>query len=184
MKEKLIRRYKVLGSRRLSNYVWSFSIFVGSIGFLITGISSYLDISIVFFINSPNITFFPQGLVMTFYGILGCIFSIYLWLTILWNVGGGYNEFNQKTRKISIFRWGFPGKNRRINLLYSMDEIESIKIELKKGLNPKQTIYLKIQDKKEIPLTRVSQPLTLELMEKQASELAKFLKISISMTQI
>lgn len=182
MNNKQIRRYTVIGSRRISNYVWAFFIFLGSVGFLITGISSYLNISLFFIFNAKNIVFFPQGLIMCFYGFLGLLFSIYLWLTILWSVGAGFNEFNKKEGNIKIFRWGYPGRNRRIFLVYPIDQVESIKIELKQGLNPKRMIYLKIRGKPEIPLTKVGQPMTLEEIESQAAELAKFLQVSLLMT--
>lgn len=183
MKNKLIRRYNVIGSRRISNYLWAFFIFWGSIGFLITGFLSYFNINFLFIFNSKNIVFFPQGLIMCFYGFLGLIFSIYLWLTILWSVGGGFNEFNKFEGVVRIFRWGFPGTNRRILLEYDINQIESIKIDLKQGLNPRRIIYLKIRGKKEIPLTRVGQLLTLEEVELQAAELAKFLQVSLLMNQ-
>ena len=183
MNNKQIRRYTVVGSRRLSNYIWAFFIFFGSIGFLTTGLSSYFNTNFFFLFNSKNIIFFPQGLIMCFYGFLGLIFSIYLGLTILWSVGSGFNEFNKSEGNIRIFRWGFPGKNRRILLVYPIDQVESIKIELKQGLNPKRIIYLQIRGKKEIPLTRVGQPLTLEEIEARAAELAKFLKVSLLMVQ-
>lgn len=182
MNNQQIRRYTVIGSRRLSNYIWAFFIFFGSIGFLITGLSSYLKINIFFIFSGKNILFFPQGLIMCFYGFLGLLFSIYLWLTIFWSVGGGFNEFNKKEGNIKIFRWGYPGKNRRIFLIYPIDQVESIKIELKQGLSPKRMIYLKIRGKSEIPLTKVGQPMTIEEIESQAAELAKFLKVSILMT--
>jgi hypothetical protein len=183
----LIRRYIVIGSRRLSNYWWALVIFLGGLGFLLTGISSYLGedntvvrwLNLLPFIQSKNIIFFPQGLVMCFYGILGLIFSIYLWLTLFWSVGGGFNEFNKKEGIIRIFRWGFPGKNRRIDLSYPINEVEAIRVELKEGLNPKRTIYMRIKGKRDIPLTRIGQPLTLEEIEKQAAELAKFLQVSL-----
>lgn len=183
MNNQQIRRYTVIGSRRLSNYFWAFFIFIGSIGFLTTGFSSYFNINVFFLFNSKNILFFPQGLIMCFYGFLGLLFSIYLWLTILWSVGGGFNEFNKIDGNVRVFRWGYPGKNRRIFLVYPIDQVESIKIELKQGLNPKRMIYLKIRGNKEIPLTRVGQPLTLEEIESQAAELAKFLKVSLVMNQ-
>lgn len=183
MNNQQIRRYTVIGSRRISNYIWAFFIFFGSISFLIIGISSYFNEGFFIF-NSKNIVFFPQGLIMCFYGLLGLIFSLYLWLTILWSVGSGFNEFNKIDGNIQIFRWGFPGKNRRIRLIYPIDQVESIKIELKQGLNPKRTIYLQIRGKKEIPLTRIGQPLTLEEIELQAAELAKFLQVSLLMSQV
>ena len=44
-------------------------------------------------------------------------------------------------------------------------------------------IYLQVRGKKEIPLTRIGQPLTLEEIESQAAELAKFLQVSLLMNQ-
>lgn len=181
MNNTLIRRYNVIGSRRASNFIWAFLILGGSISFLITGLSSYFHYNILFIFNSNNIVFFPQGLIMCFYGFLGLIFGVYLWLTIFWSVGGGFNEFNKVNGIVRIFRWGFPGKNRRILLEYSLNKIEAIRIELKQGFNPKRMIYLQIRGKNEIPLTRIGQPLTLEEIELQASELAKFLQVSLLM---
>ena len=175
----LIRRYIVVGSRRFSNYWWASIIFLGASGFLITGVSSYLQFNLLPFIESKNIIFFPQGLVMCFYGTLGFLFSIFLWLTLFWSVGGGFNEFNKKDGIVRIFRWGFPGKNRRIDLLYSIKDIEAIRVELKEGLNPRRTIYLRVKGKRDIPLTRIGQPMTLEEIEKQAADLAKFLQVSL-----
>ena len=43
----LIRRYIVVGSRRFSNYWWASIIFLGASGFLITGISSYLQFNLL-----------------------------------------------------------------------------------------------------------------------------------------
>jgi Ycf4 len=177
----LMRRYLVIGSRRFSNYWWASVIFLGASGFLLTGLSSYLGFNLLPFIKSESITFFPQGLVMCFYGILGFIFSSYLWLTVFWSVGGGFNEFNKKDGIVRIFRWGFPGKNRRIDLSYSIKDIEAIKVEIKEGINPSRTIYIRLRGKRDIPLTRIGQPLTLEEIETQAAELAKFLQVSLEM---
>ena len=52
-------------------------------------------------------------------------------------------------------------------------------MELKEGLNPRRTIYIRIKGKKDIPLTRIGQPMTLEEIEKQAAELARFLQVSL-----
>nr|AYC64546.1 photosystem I assembly protein Ycf4 [Pseudoderbesia arbuscula] len=175
---KWIRRYKIIGARRFSNYWWASIICIGSFCFLFTGLASYLNISIFIF-KSENIQFFPQGLVMSFYGLLGVIFSVYLWLTIFWSIGSGFNEFDHLKQKVRIFRWGFPGKNRRINLYYDFTEVEGIRVEVQQGLNPKRNIYLQIRGKREIPLTRIGQPLTYEQIEKKAADLAKFLKVSL-----
>ena len=223
-KSEYLRRYVVVGSRRFSNYWWASIILLGGFGFLLTGISSYLNYDLLPFINSKNILFFPQGLVMCFYGILGFIFGCYLWLTLFWGVGGGFNEFNKKQGIVRIFRWGFPGKNRRIDLSYDIKDIEAIRVEIKEGLNPRRILYIRVkgnttsvassqneklsegkisnknlaknlstnntnnvvgmtqlQNKRDIPLTRIGQPTTLEDIEKQAAELAKFLQVSLEM---
>lgn len=223
-KSEYLRRYVVVGSRRFSNYWWASIILLGGFGFLLTGVSSYLNYDLLPFINSKNILFFPQGLVMCFYGILGFIFSCYLWLTLFWGVGGGFNEFNKKQGIVRIFRWGFPGKNRRIDLSYDIKDIEAIRVEIKEGLNPRRILYIRVkgnttsvpssqnekvsegkisnknlsknlstkntnnvvgmtqlQNKRDIPLTRIGQPTTLEDIEKQAAELAKFLQVSLEM---
>nr|AYQ94729.1 hypothetical chloroplast RF4 [Elakatothrix viridis] len=176
---KLIRRYIIIGERRLENSIWSSILFFGSLGFLITGISSYLDINFIPFLKSQNINFFPQGLLMSFYGSLGFLLSIYWLCLIFWNVGGGFNEFNKKEGLIRIFRWGYPGQNRRIDLYYNLADIESIKVELKQGLDSQRTIYLRLKNKREIPITGIGEPLSLKEIENQASELANFLQISL-----
>ena len=172
-----IRRYKIHGSRRVSNYIWTILIGIGSISFLLTGISSYLQIAL--FLHSDLIQFWPQGLVMSFYGLIGLIFSLYLGLSILWNVGSGFNEFNSQKQTVRIFRWGFPGKNRRINLNYQFNEIEGIRLEIQQGWNPRRIIYLQIEGNREIPLTKIGQPLSYEQMEQQSADLAKFLNVSL-----
>jgi hypothetical protein len=111
--------------------------------------------------------------------MLGFLLSLYWWFLIFWNIGSGFNEFNKKEGLIRIFRWGYPGKNRKIDLSYSLNEVEAIKVELKQGLDPQRTIYLKLKGNREIPLTGIGQPLILKDIEKQASELANFLQVSL-----
>ena len=123
----LIRRYMIVGERRISNYWWAFVISFGACGFLLTGVSSYLGFNLIPFFNSQLISFFPQGLLMSFYGSLGLLLSIYWWFLIFWNVGSGFNEFNKKDGFIRVFRWGYPGKNRRIDLTYAISNIQAIR---------------------------------------------------------
>jgi hypothetical protein len=175
----LIFRESIIGSRRFSNYWWASIIFLGGLGFLFVGISSFLEFNIIPFLDANNILFFPQGLVMSFYGIIGLLLSLYFWLIILWNVGEGYNEFNKDEGMMYIFRWGFPGKNRRILLSYPIKEIEAIRVEIKEGFNPQRTLYVQIKGKPDIPLTRIGEPLSLGEIEKKAADLASFLQVAI-----
>ena len=172
-----IRTEKILGSRRWSNYWWATSILFGGLGFFLVGLSSYFKIELLPFTKSSELLFLPQGIVMTFYGTIAILMSLFLWLTIIWDVGGGYNEFNNENGKITIFRLGFPGKNRMLELNYNIKEIQSIKVNIQEGLNPKREIYLKTKDKREIPLTRVGTPMLLSEIEEKATSLAQFLGV-------
>lgn len=178
---KLIRRYLIPGSRQFSNYWWGTVIFLGGLGFVAAGVSSYLKIDLLPFLSSKSILFFPQGLVMCFYGILGLLFSSYLWFALFWSVGSGFNEFNKKKGFVRIFRWGFPGKNRRVDISYKVDSIEAIRVEIREGINPRQTIYMQIKGNRDIPLTRLGQPIALEEIETEAADLARFLKVSLEL---
>jgi hypothetical protein len=92
----LIRRDSISGSKRFSNYFWTFVLFAGGSGFLLAGFSSFFKKNLLFFGNPTELSFLPQGILMSFYGILAISLSIYIGLTILWDIGGGYNEFNKK----------------------------------------------------------------------------------------
>lgn len=177
--QNLIKRDMIKGSRRFSNFFWAITLFIGGISFFLTGLSSYYQKTLLPFIDFKELSFLPQGIIMTFYGILGLSLSTYISLTIFWDVGSGYNEFNKETKLIRIVRKGFPGKNRKILLVYSFENIKSIKLIIQEGINPKRMIYLCTNDKREIPITPVEEPLSIQLLEMQASDLARFLNIKL-----
>jgi len=91
----------VSGSRRLSNVFWSVTVSLGGFGFFLTGLSSFFGTNLLIFSDSSEISFIPQGIVLLFYGTVGSILGIFLILTIYWNVGSGYNEFNRDLQKSS-----------------------------------------------------------------------------------
>ena len=177
--DTFILRRDVLGARRISNYWWAVVISLGASGFLLSGISSYLKVNLLPFADPTQLLFVPQGIVMSFYGSLGLLIALYLWLIILWDVGGGYNEFNKQTNRLDIFRWGFPGKNRRIEISHALEDVQALKIDIREGFNPRRTLYLRIKGRGEIPLTRVGQPLSLAELENQGAELARFLQVPL-----
>jgi hypothetical protein len=156
-----IRYNLILGSKRISNYFWLVISFLGGAGFFLAGLSSYLQIQMLPFTKIENISFIPQGIVMTFYGSIGILLSIFLFANIVFNVGGGYNKYDKSLNKVEIFRLGFPAQSREIYLSYDFKEIRSIKLSIQEGLNPKREIYLCTKDQRQIPLTRVGEPLLL-----------------------
>jgi hypothetical protein len=174
-----IRRNKIIGSRRFSNYFWTVFLSIGGVSFLLAGLSSYLKINLLPFANPTELVFLPQGLIMLFYGTLSLSFSIYILLTVLWDIGSGYNEFNKLENLVKIVRKGFPGKNREILLTYPLANIKSIGIKISDGLNPKRIIYLCLKDERKIPLTPVQEPTTISNIEEEAADLAKFLDLNL-----
>lgn len=177
--DNLIRQDIIVGSKRFSNFCWSGILFIGGLGFLLSGLSSYFNFNLLPFANPKELVFIPQGIIMAFYGSAALMISFYIFLTIIWDVGGGYNEFNKKEKLVRIIRKGFPGKNRNIFLVYPFNNIKSVKLSIKEGLNPRRIILLCTKDQREIPLSPIEQPLPLSEIEEKASELALFLEVKL-----
>ena len=177
--KKQTLRQDILGSRRFSNVLWATIVTMGGIGFLLAGLSSYLKTNLLIVSDTSGLQFIPQGIALTFYGVAGLLLAIYLWLLVNWNVGGGYNEFNKETEKVVISRWGYPGKNRRVEIDIPIDEVQSVRAEIREGLNPKRTLYLRSKKRRDIPLTRVGEPIALSTLENQGAELARFLEVPL-----
>jgi hypothetical protein len=174
-----VRQDRITGSRRISNYFWTFFLFIGGFSFLLAGLSSYLNVNLLPFANSMELIFIPQGIIMIFYGTLSLSLSIYIVLTLVWDIGSGYNEYNKIENLVKIVRKGFPGKNREILLTYPLNNIRAIGIQISEGLNPKRIIYLCLKDERKIPLTPVQQPNTISNLEDEAADLAKFLGLKL-----
>ena len=177
--EQEIRQDIIIGSRRFSNYFWSFILLVGGLGFLLAGVSSYFNKNFLPFSNPSELVFIPQGLVMMFYGTLSLGLSLYICFTIILDIGGGYNEYNKFENLVKIVRKGFPGKNRQVLLTYPLTNIRSIGIKITEGLNPTRSIYLCLKDERKIPLTPVQEPISISDLEEEAADLAKFLDLKL-----
>nr|WEV86912.1 photosystem I assembly protein [Lundia spruceana] len=182
------KRYKELlldfikGARKLSNLFWALTILLGSLGFLVVGISSFLGRDWISFLLSEQVPFFPQGIVMVFYGIAGIFISLYLFCTIFWNVGSGYDRFDRKERIALIFRWSFPGQNRRIILRFCLNEIKSVKIRVKKnkeGPYGRRLLYIEMIGGGVLLLTYTDENFTPLEMEQKVADLAYFLRVPI-----
>nr|UPU96688.1 photosystem I assembly protein Ycf4 [Arceuthobium microcarpum subsp. aristatae]UPU96719.1 photosystem I assembly protein Ycf4 [Arceuthobium microcarpum subsp. microcarpum]UPU96750.1 photosystem I assembly protein Ycf4 [Arceuthobium microcarpum subsp. microcarpum] len=174
----------ITGYRKKSNFCCPFLLFFGSLGFFLVGTSSYLGRNLISLFQYQQITFFPQGIVMSFYGIAGFFISSYFWCTILWTVGSGYDRFDRKKGIMYIFCWGFPGKKRRIFFRFLLKDIKSIRIEVKGGIYTRGALflYIEMKDQVAIPfLFRTDDNLTPREMEKKAIELAYFLHVPIEM---
>lgn len=171
--------YKVLGARRFSNFFFAVMVAIGAIGFLLAGLSSYFHVDLLPTSDVSQLQFIPQGLALSFYGIAGTLLDIYLWWVIILDVGSGVNEFDKTKGIVRIVRKGYPGKNRHVELVYPLADVQAIRAEVDNGLNPKRSLYLRIKGKRDIPISEVGQPIPLAQLEQRAAELAKFLAVPL-----
>lgn len=169
----------ITGSKKLSNWLWASILLFAGVGFVLAGMSSYLERDLLPFLGSKEITFAPQGLIMFFYGIGSIFLSTYLFCTILLGIGSGYNELDQEKGTIDIFRWGFPGKNRRIRVRCLAQDVQSIRFRTEENLAYSAQISIMLTDQQELPLTQVLQDLSWEQIEEKAARLAQFLRVPI-----
>ncbi|AGY61436.1 Ycf4 protein (plastid) [Lotharella oceanica] len=182
MKDVLIYKYEIKGSRTLSNLIFFILLLFGSLYFFSISYNSYFysqDVyskaDLVQTDLDSLISFFPQGLVMGFYSFFGLFLSYDLLLGFIFNIGYGYNEFNRKEKIVRIFRWGYPGENRRVEACFSFDDLKSIKILL----GSKNILYLSLKGDSDIPLTREGFFESLDLLEEQATDIAQFIGIPL-----
>lgn len=104
-------------------YIINIVMFLGSVGFGITGLSSYFNKDILPFLEVKNIIFFPQGLTMLLYGSLGFLFSLNQFRILISKVGEGYNEFNKIKGTMTLFRKGQTNEESDIKIVYPLTDI-------------------------------------------------------------
>lgn len=177
LEKKSIRTSYFNGSRRLSNIIWATLVFLGGIGFFFSGLTSFLKTNLLFFLHFSDISFIPQGIILLFYGTVGCLLGIFITLTIYWNIGSGYNEYNRDLKEITLYRTGFPGKYKELRITFSFNEIESIKMRIKEGINPERQLLACLTDRREIPLIGIQQPMAFSKIEEEAIKLSHYLNV-------
>ena len=170
---------EITGARNPSNILVMIVLLIAGGGFFLAGLSSYLKINLLFISDTSEITFIPQGIALLFYGTGAIGISIYLILTIFWNIGSGYNEFSKQDELVRIVRLGFPGKNRTVFLSYEFKNIKKLKFLIKQGLNPRCNILLVLKDKREIPLFPAQFLLNPLQIENKAIQLSNFLDVPL-----
>ena len=174
-----IIKEEIVGARNISNIIVTIILLMAGSGFFLAGLSSYLNINLLVISDTSEITFIPQGLALLFYGTGAIGISIYLILTIFWNIGSGYNEFSKQDELVRIVRIGFPGKNRTVFLSYEFKNIKNLKFLIKQGLNPRCNILLVLKDKREIPLFPAQFLLNPVEIENKAIQLSNFLNVPL-----
>jgi len=177
--EEILIKENIVGARNPSSVITMLVLFIAGLGFFLAGLSSYLNTNLLIFTDTSSISFIPQGIALLFYGTGAIGIAIYLFLTVIWNVGSGYNEFSKEDGTVRIIRLGFPGKNRSIFLSYEFKNIKSLKFLIKQGLNPRCNILLSLKDKREIPLFPAQFLMNPNETEKKAIRLSNFLNVPL-----
>lgn len=174
-----VMRESIKGSRTFSNYLIILIFFIAGLSFFLVGLSSFTQKNLFPFTDASQISFLPQGIVMTFYGTLALIVAFFLLISLIWDIGSGYNEFSQTEQIVRIVRKDFPQKGGLIFLSYPFQSIKKLKVKVDQGLNPRNNIFLVLRDQREIPLYPSQNFILISELEKKAIELAEYLDIPL-----
>ncbi|MCX5967943.1 MAG: photosystem I assembly protein Ycf4 [Cyanobacteria bacterium] len=166
----------VLGSRRLSNLLVALAVSIGGIGFLLASASSRLGRNLLPMGHPAELIWVPQGLVMGLYGIAAVLLATYLWTVIAIDVGSGSNRFDRIASQAVISRQGF---RQRIEVVIPLREIQAVKVEVREGISPQRRLALRVQGRRDLPLTRVGEPMPLADLELSGARLARFLGVPL-----
>ena len=166
----------VLGSRRLSNVLVAVMVTIGGVGFLFASLSSYLGRDLLPLGHPAGLVFVPQGLVMGLYSIAAALLATYLWAVIAIDVGSGSNRFDKQAGVITISRRGF---RKPISVEIPLKDVQAVKVEVRDGFNTRRRVSLRVQGRRDMPLTRVGEPLPLAQLEQDGAELARFLGVNL-----
>jgi len=171
---------QVLGAQQWNNCIVAGILFLAGLGFFLTGFVVYLTQD-----NPINeINYLPQGIILTFYGILGITVSIFISLTIYWNIGFGWIKFSKLYNDVQIYREGYPQQKAQIFLNYQLNSIKSLEIKITEGINPTQVIYLCLKDDRQIPLIFTDSLPTITKTEQRATFLCNFLNVPLNIKTI
>jgi hypothetical protein len=174
--EDQVLEQPVLGSRRLSNLLMAIAVSVGGLGFLLTSASSRFGRDLLPIGHPADLVWLPQGLVMGLYGIAALLLGAYLWSVIAIDVGSGSNRFDRSTGKARISRQGF---RNRIDVDIPLRDIQAVKVEVREGLSPRRRLALRVQGRRDLPLTRIGEPMPLADLELTGARLARFLGVPL-----
>ena len=174
--DEVLFEQTVTGSRKVSNYLVASTITIGGIGFLLASCSSYLGKDLLPLGHPGSFIFVPQGLIMGLYGMAAFFLAIYQWALVIVDFGSGQNLFNKQSGKLSVSRRALL---KKISVEIPIKDIKAVKLEVREGLNPRRRIALRIQGRKDLPVSGVGDLLPLSQLEKEGAELASFLEVNL-----
>jgi hypothetical protein len=104
------------------------------------------------------------------------LLSSYLWAVIAIDVGSGANRFDKSAGTLTVTRRGF---RQLISVTTPLQDIQAVKVDVRDGLNPRRRLALRVQGRRDLPLTRVGEPMPLADLERGGAELARFLGVPL-----
>ena len=100
--ENNIKYEYILGSRRISNYIFALVLFCGGLSFALAGFTSYFKVNLIPFSDLTGLFFLPQGITLLFYGTVAVCISIFVTLTIFLDVGSGSNTYDKNAGELAL----------------------------------------------------------------------------------
>jgi hypothetical protein len=167
---------RVLGARRVSNVIVASAVSLGGIGFLLASLSSRLGHDLLPMLHAAELIWIPQGIVMGFYGLAALGLASYLWVVITVDLGSGINRFDKLTGRAVISRRGL---RQLIEVDIPLRDIQAVRLEIREGISPLRRLALRVQGRRDLPLTRVGEPLPLADLELSGATLARFLGVPL-----
>ena len=91
-------------------------------------------------------------------------------------MGSGSNRFDKESGVVVISRSGF---RRPVCVEFPLKDVKAVKVEVRDGFNARRRVSLRLQGRRDLPLTRVGEPLPLAQLEQEGAELARFLGVNL-----
>lgn len=127
MDNKIIQ--KVKSKKKILNYIFYLYLITLSIFFSAVGIFSFLNIKNLSFFYTNQIIFFPQGITISIYGIIGILSSLILIKNVNLKLGKNLNKIDKE--KIILIKKNFK-KRKNIKLKIKVKFIIQKKYFIKK----------------------------------------------------
>lgn len=167
---------QVPGARRPSNLLAAVAVTIGSTGFLLASLSCRLGRNLLPMIHATELAWIPQGIVMGLYAIAGLALAAYLWIVIAVDLGSGNNLFDKESGIAIVTRSGIRGP---IKVEIPLKDIQAVRLDVRDGISPLRRVSLRIQGRRDLPLSRVGDPQSLADLELSGATLARFLGVPL-----
>jgi hypothetical protein len=172
----MVFEQRVMGARRPSNVIAALAVSLGGTGFLLTSLSSRLGHDLLPILHAAELSWIPQGIVMGLYGLAALALALYLWIVIFVDLGSGSNRFDKTSGFVVISR---NGLRHLITVEIPLREIQAVRLEVRDGISPLRRLSLRVQGRRDFPLTRVGDPIPLSDLELSGATLARFLGVPL-----